>query len=269
MKTRLDVAVFENGIADSREKARALILEGKIKVNGQIVDKCGYQIKDTDSITLSGNALKYVSRGGLKLEKAIEVYNLDANNKICLDIGASTGGFTDCLLQNGASKVYSIDVGYNQLAYSLQTDPRVISIERTNFRYFDTQLLNKDKIDIIVCDVAFISLLKISDKITEIADDDTEIVLLIKPQFEANKKDVSDKGVIKDIESHKRIVNNVVNGLNLQHIYLKKFDYSPIKGPKGNIEFIGLFSVDKSFKDDVTEEQINYVIQCAHKELDK
>lgn len=268
MKTRLDVAMTEKGICESREKARALILEGKVCVNGQKADKCGFQIKEEDEISLLGKPVKYVSRGGLKLEKALMIFPVEVKNKICLDIGASTGGFTDCLLQNGADKVYSVDVGYGQLAYSLRTDERVSVIERCNFRYIERSSI-EDLIQVIVCDVSFISLVKIADKIKEFAQKDTDIILLIKPQFESEKNENCHKGVINDKITHKNIVKSVIYNLNLKHLYMRIIDYSPIKGPKGNIEFIVLMTVDENKAAADGDALIDAAVEKAHEELDK
>ena len=189
-KTRLDVAVFEGGYAPSREKAKAIIMAGLVYVNNQKVDKAGFELKEGDVLEVRGKTLKYVSRGGLKLEKAMECFPITLADKICMDVGASTGGFTDCMLQNGAKKVYSIDVGYGQLAWKLRTDDRVVNLERTNFRYVDNTVV-KDKIDFSSVDVSFISLSHILPVLSTLLDDTGEAVCLIKPQFEAGKEKVA------------------------------------------------------------------------------
>ncbi len=263
---RLDIALFESGKVQSREKARSLIMEGCVFVNGQRVDKPGYPFKDGDKVEIKTDSCPFVSRGGLKLQKALHMFDIDPNGMIALDIGASTGGFTDCLLQNGAKKVYSVDVGYNQLAYKLRTDERVSVFERTNFRYMQTDAIG-DRIDITVMDVAFISITKLCPNLKNFIDDKTKLVFLIKPQFESDKNMVGKKGVVHKKQDHIQIITNVVDILYNQGYYLKSLDYSPIKGPKGNIEFISEFSLNEDMK---TEDIFSLIDECvtkAHKEL--
>ena len=200
-KIRLDVAVFEAGYAPSREKAKAIIMAGQVYVNNQKVDKAGTEIKSDDVLEVRGNTLKYVSRGGLKLEKAMQCFPISLSGKICMDVGASTGGFTDCMLMNGAVKVYSIDVGYGQLAWKLRCDERVVNLERTNFRYVTEEQI-KDKIDFASVDVSFISLSHILPNLNKFLNDDGQAVCLIKPQFEAGKEKVGKKGVVRDKSVH-------------------------------------------------------------------
>ncbi|MDE5605434.1 MAG: TlyA family RNA methyltransferase, partial [Eubacterium sp.] len=209
-KIRLDVAVFEQGYAPSREKAKAIIMAGQVYVNNQKVDKAGTEIKEDDVLEVRGNTLKYVSRGGLKLEKAMQEFPIDLNGKICMDVGASTGGFTDCMLMNGAVKVYSIDVGYGQLAWKLRCDERVVNLERTNFRYVTEEEV-KDKIQFSSVDVSFISLKHILPNLHKLLSEDGQAVCLIKPQFEAGKEKVGKKGVVREKSVHLEVVNNVVD----------------------------------------------------------
>ena len=208
-KIRLDVAVFEAGYAPSREKAKAIIMAGQVYVNNQKVDKAGTEIKSDDVLEVRGNTLKYVSRGGLKLEKAMQCFPISLSGKICMDVGASTGGFTDCMLMNGAVKVYSIDVGYGQLAWKLRCDERVVNLERTNFRYVTEEQI-KDKIDFASVDVSFISLSHILPNLNKFLNDDGQAVCLIKPQFEAGKEKVGKKGVVRDKSVHAEVVEKII-----------------------------------------------------------
>ena len=273
-KERLDIMVVNSGIADTRTKAQNLIQEGKIFVNGIREDKPGTMIKIDALIELKGEIQKYVSRGGYKLEKAIEVWNLDLNNKICMDIGSSTGGFTDCMLQNGAVKVYAIDVGTNQLDWKLRNDKRVVSLEKTNARNIDKTTVNNDKIDFVSMDVSFISITKILDAIYNIIDEDTVFISLLKPQFEAKKEDVQKGGIITDENMHKEIILNVLNYAQSNKFDIIDLNYSPIKGPSGNIEFLVNLRKSECPKifgmDDIGQikEYINNVVTLSHKELD-
>ena len=236
-KIRLDVAVFEQGYAPSREKAKAIIMAGQVYVNNQKVDKAGTEIKEDDVLEVRGNTLKYVSRGGLKLEKAMQEFPIDLNGKICMDVGASTGGFTDCMLMNGAVKVYSIDVGYGQLAWKLRCDERVVNLERTNFRYVTDEEV-KDKIQFSSVDVSFISLKHILPNLYKLLSDDGQAVCLIKPQFEAGKEKVGKKGVVREKSVHLEVVNNVVDMAVENGFSVKGLQFSPIKGPEGKIEYL-------------------------------
>ena len=237
MKIRLDQFVFEEGYTESRQRAQALIMAGVVYVNNQKVDKAGYMVKDTDTVEVRGKDLKYVSRGGYKLEKAIELYNLDLKDKICMDIGASTGGFTDCMLQNGAQKVYSVDVGYGQLAWKLRTDERVVNLEKTNIRNVTEENL-EEKINFFSVDVSFISLKHIFPVAFAISTDDVIGACLVKPQFEAGKEKVGKKGVVRDIDTHTEVVTNIYEFVLEQGFKVLNLDYSPIKGPQGNIEYL-------------------------------
>ena len=273
-KERLDIMVVNSGITDTRTKAQSLISEGKIFVNGIREDKPGTIVKTDALVELRREKKKYVSRGGYKLEKAIDVWNLDLNNKICMDIGSSTGGFTDCMLQNGAKKVYAIDVGTNQLDWKLRNDKRVISLEKTNARNIDKSTVNNDKIDFVSMDVSFISITKILSAIYNIIDEDTCFISLLKPQFEARKEDVQKGGIITDENMHKEIILNVLNYAAANKFDIIDLNYSPIKGPSGNIEFLVNLKKSNSPKifgmDDEGQikEYINNIVTLSHKELD-
>ena len=273
-KERLDIMVVNSGITDTRTKAQSLISEGKIFVNGIREDKPGTIVKTDALVELRGEIQKYVSRGGYKLEKAIDVWNLDLNNKICMDVGSSTGGFTDCMLQNGAKKVYAIDVGTNQLDWKLRNDKRVISLEKTNARNIDKSTVNNDKIDFVSMDVSFISITKILSAIYNIIDEDTCFISLLKPQFEARKEDVQKGGIITDENMHKEIILNVLNYAVANKFDIIDLNYSPIKGPSGNIEFLVNLKKSNSPKifgmDDEGQikEYINNIVTLSHKELD-
>ena len=236
-KLRLDVALTERGFAESREKAKALIMAGIVFVNNQKSDKAGNTVKPEDIIEVRGETLKYVSRGGLKLEKAMTAFSLNLNGFICADIGASTGGFTDCMLQNGASKVYAIDVGYGQLAWKLRTDERVINLERTNFRYVTEQQV-PDALDFASVDVSFISLSLILPVMRTLLKDNGTAVCLIKPQFEAGKENVGKKGVVRDKSVHIAVINKIIGLIGENDFSLLGLDFSPVKGPEGNIEYL-------------------------------
>lgn len=236
-KIRLDVAVYENGYAPSREKAKAIIMAGQVYVNNQKVDKAGTEIKEDDLLEVRGKTLQYVSRGGLKLEKAMQNFPIDLNDKICMDVGASTGGFTDCMLQNGAIKVYSVDVGYGQLAWKLRCDERVVNLERTNFRYVTNEEI-KDKIDFASVDVSFISLKHIFPNLHNFLAENGTAVCLIKPQFEAGKDKVGKKGVVRDKSVHLEVVNKIIELAVVNGFSVEGLQFSPIKGPEGNIEYL-------------------------------
>lgn len=267
MKKRLDVLVFEKGFAESREKAKAIIMAGDIYVNNQKADKCGQSYSDDVDIEFRGKAPKYVSRGGLKLEKAIDNFNLDLKNKITMDIGASTGGFTDCMLQNGAEKVYSIDVGYGQLAWKLRNDKRVINLERTNMRNV-TSAEVPDKIDFFSIDVSFISLKLLLPVARELLSENAEAVCLIKPQFEAGREKVGKKGVVRDPSVHIEVVKMIYDFCLENGYSVLNLDYSPIKGPEGNIEY--LIHIKKSDNpSSFTKTSPEELVKNSHLELDK
>lgn len=266
-KTRLDVAVFEQGYAPSREKAKALIMAGIVYVNNQKVDKAGFELKEGDVLEVRGKTLQYVSRGGLKLEKAMQEFPITLEGKICMDVGASTGGFTDCMLQNGAVKVYSVDVGYGQLAWKLRTDERVVNLERTNFRYVTREQI-PDEIDFASVDVSFISLKHILPNLNTLLAPDGQAVCLIKPQFEAGKEKVGKKGVVRDLNVHLEVVENVINLAVENGFSVMGLQFSPIKGPEGNIEY--LIYLNKS-ANPIVSENVNAkeLVNMSHTELDK
>lgn len=266
-KTRLDVAVFEQGYAPSREKAKALIMAGIVYVNNQKVDKAGFELKEGDVLEVRGKTLQYVSRGGLKLEKAMQEFPITLEGKVCMDVGASTGGFTDCMLQNGAVKVYSVDVGYGQLAWKLRTDERVVNLERTNFRYATREQI-PDEIDFASVDVSFISLKHILPNLNTLLAFDGQAVCLIKPQFEAGKEKVGKKGVVRDLNVHLEVVENVINLAVENGFSVMGLQFSPIKGPEGNIEY--LIYLNKS-ANPIVSENVNAkeLVNMSHTELDK
>ena len=237
MAERLDIYLVEKGLVESREKGKAMIMAGIVFVNNQKVDKPGFQVKDGMNVEVRGETLKYVSRGGLKLEKAMENFNISLKDKICADIGASTGGFTDCMLQNGAVKVYSVDVGYGQLAWKLRTDERVVNLERTNFRYCTKEQVTDD-LDFASVDVSFISLTKILPVLKSLMKQFGECVCLIKPQFEAGKEKVGKKGVVREASTHLEVVNKIKDFSIEIGFSVLNLEFSPIKGPQGNIEYL-------------------------------
>ena len=238
MKERLDVLLVKQGLAESREKAKAIIMSGNVFVDGQREDKAGATFDEEKvEITVKGNTLKYVSRGGLKLEKAIDKFGVNVKDAVCMDIGASTGGFTDCMLQNGATKVYSVDVGHGQLAWKLRNDERVICMEKTNFRYLTREDI-ADDLDFASVDVSFISLTKILLPARNLLKDNGKMVCLIKPQFEAGKEKVGKKGVVRDEKVHVEVIEKIFDFIDILDFEFLALDYSPIKGPEGNIEYL-------------------------------
>ena len=236
MKIRLDVALTEQGLAPSREKAKALIMAGQVYVDGQKAYKAGEMIEDTQKLTVK-EELPFVSRGGYKLDKGIKVFGIDLQDKICVDIGASTGGFTDCMLQNGAKRVYAVDVGYGQLDWKLRSDDRVVVLERTNARYL-TEKEIPEKPDFLSADVAFISLNTALSTAVDLLSDTAELMVLIKPQFEAGREFVGKKGVVKDKKVHHDVIIKVCEQMIAKGLTLLDLDFSPIKGPEGNIEYL-------------------------------
>ncbi|MBQ0028230.1 MAG: TlyA family RNA methyltransferase [Lachnospiraceae bacterium] len=238
MKERLDILLVNKGLAESREKAKAIIMAGIVYVDGQKEDKAGSTFdSETASIEVRGASLKYVSRGGLKLEKAMQCFDFELDGKICMDIGASTGGFTDCMLQNGASKVYSVDVGHGQLAWKLRNDERVVCMEKTNFRYLTREDI-EDDIEFASCDVSFISLTKILLPARALLNDDGMMVCLIKPQFEAGRDKVGKKGVVREPKVHEEVITKICVFADLAGFDILDLEHSPIKGPEGNIEYL-------------------------------
>lgn len=265
MKKRLDVLLFEKGLAESRTVANSFIMQGKVYVNGEKADKPGMRYDENADISVKNDSLQFVSRGGLKLDKAIKVFGINLNNLIALDAGASTGGFTDCMIQNGCKKVYAVDVGYGQLAWKLRNDKRIVNIERTNIRYIKKEAI-QDKIDFFTADLSFISLCTVLPVIRNIVSEDCEGVCLIKPQFEAGKDKVGKNGVVKDgnviIETIEKVVNFCLNN----GFSVKGLDFSPIKGAKGNIEY--LVYLKKSEKTEMIDDlSVSNVYKNSVKEL--
>ncbi len=264
-KQRLDIALVEKGLAPSREKAKAIIMSGIVFVNNQKSDKAGREVKPDDVIEVRGSTLKYVSRGGLKLEKAMECFPISLDGAVCMDVGASTGGFTDCMLMNGAAKVYAIDVGYGQLAWKLRTDERVVNLERTNFRYVTDEQV-PEKIDFASVDVSFISLSHILPNLNMLLKDDGEAVCLIKPQFEAGREKVGKKGVVSDPYTHIEVCEKVITIATECNFDVLGLDYSPVKGPEGNIEYLIYLKKSENPKVDGTINAKETVIK-SHGEL--
>ncbi len=264
-KIRLDVALFERGFVDSREKGKALIMAGLVYVNGQKETKAGASVKNEDCIELRGEKMPYVSRGGYKLAKAIDEFSLSLENCVCMDIGASTGGFTDCMLMNGAVKVYSIDVGYGQLAWKLRNDSRVINMERTNFRYVTHEEI-PEEIDFASVDVSFISLKLIIPVMRNLLRDKGRAVCLIKPQFEAGKDKIGKKGVVRDIETHYEVVQMIYDFVLENGFSVLNLDFSPIKGPQGNIEY--LIFIEKNDEPEVyIDKSVKDIVDSSHAKL--
>ena len=270
MKERLDVLLVKRGLAVSREKAKAVIMSGCVYVENQKEDKAGSMFADTANIEVRGNTLKYVSRGGLKLEKAMNNFGVTLQDKICMDVGSSTGGFTDCMLQNGAVKVYAIDVGHGQLDWKLRNDERVVCMERTNIRYVTPDDL-QEPADFSSIDVSFISLTKVLLPVYHLLKSGGEVVCLIKPQFEAGREKVGKKGVVRDAKVHQEVIEKVMEyaksiGFAPQHL-----EFSPIKGPEGNIEYLLFLSKNKKDLEivDASSIDINEVVTASHETLDK
>lgn len=274
MKERLDVLLVKKGLAPSREKAKAVIMAGSVYVDGQKEDKAG-SVFDEESaqIEVRGHALPYVSRGGLKLEKALKVFPITLTGKICMDIGASTGGFTDCMLQNGAAKVYSVDVGYGQLDWKLRQDDRVVCMEKTNFRYMTPEDI-PDVLDFASVDVSFISLDKILTPAYALLKEQGEMVALIKPQFEAGREKVGKKGVVRDPKVHEEVISRIVRHADEVSFEVLDLSYSPIRGPEGNIEYLIHLrkNPERTVYLDIPavfEKKIKEIVEEAHQELEK
>ncbi len=236
-KERLDIILVQKGLASSRELAKAYIMAGNVYVDGQKEDKAGTKVDPLTSIQVRGGEMKYVSRGGYKLEKALKEFPITLEGKICMDVGASTGGFTDCMLQNGAGKVYSIDVGYGQFNWRLRNDPRVVCMEKTNVRYITGEDI-KDEPSFTSIDVSFISLTKVLPATLSVMSPDGQLVCLIKPQFEAGREKVGKKGVVKDLAVHREVIEKIINFALDNGVHIRGISYSPIKGPEGNIEYL-------------------------------
>lgn len=244
MKERLDVLLVNNGLAESREKAKRTIMAGLVTVDGRLEDKPGSTFDVESEIVVKGQECPYVSRGGFKLEKAIKEFGITPLNCYCMDMGASTGGFTDCMLQNGAIKVYSIDVGYGQLDYKLRTDPRVVNMEKTNIRYMDIDLI-KEPINLISIDVSFISLKHMFPVCSKVLSEDGVVLSLVKPQFEAGKDQVGKGGIVRDPSIHKEVIEKVISYAEENDLYAQALTFSPITGTKGNIEYLLLLTRKK------------------------
>lgn len=267
MKERLDVLLVKRNLAASREKAKAVIMAGEVYVDGQKEDKAGAMFPDTAQVEVRGKALPYVSRGGLKLEKAMTHFGVSLQDKICLDVGASTGGFTDCMLQNGAVKVYAIDVGRGQLAWKLRNDPRVVCMEKTNIRYVVPGDI-REEADFSSIDVSFISLTKVLAPVRELLGPQGEIVCLIKPQFEAGREKVGKKGVVRDPAVHLEVIEKVIDYARTISFAVKNLEFSPIKGPEGNIEYLlYLKKIHEGETETVEEIDPAKVVEKAHKTL--
>lgn len=266
MKKRLDILLVERDLAPSREKAKAIIMSGIVYVDDVKEDKAGSQFDEEVNIEVRGKTLKYVSRGGLKLEKAMECFGVDVDGKVCMDVGASTGGFTDCMLQNGASKVYAVDVGRGQLAWKLVTDDRVTVMDQTNARYLTKDDVD-DEIEFASIDVSFISLSKILEPVKALLSENGRIVCLIKPQFEAGKENVGKKGVVRDSNVHKQVIENVISFAEGIGFKILGLDYSPVKGPEGNIEY--LLYLANNPEDLEIDIDVEKTVEASHQELDK
>ena len=266
-KERLDVVLFEKGLCPSRERAKTTIMSGLVYVNNQKADKPGMTISPEDQIEVRGDQLAYVSRGGLKLEKAMKCFPLTPNGKVCMDIGASTGGFTDCMLQNGAVKVYAVDVGYGQLAWSLRTDERVVNMERTNIRNVTLDQL-AEPIEFFSVDVSFISLHHIFPVAQAITTPDAMGVCLVKPQFEAGREKVGKNGVVRDPATHREVLHNAMGYAAANGFKVCGLDFSPVKGPEGNIEY--LMFVQKSDEPGALDDSVaEQVVASSHSTLDR
>lgn len=277
-KKRLDILLTERGLAPSREQAKRMIMEGNVFVRGQREDKAGANFPEDiadDEIEVRGEEPKYVSRGGLKLEKAFQEFPIHCDGKICMDIGASTGGFTDCMMQNGAKKVYAVDVGYGQFAWKLRQDQRVVCMEKTNIRYVTPDDIG-EKIGFVSIDVSFISLTKVLPPVKELLSDDAELICLIKPQFEAGKEKVGKKGVVRDGAVHREVIANVAVHAAEQGFSVEGLSFSPVKGPEGNIEYLLYLrngavreKNDENNDKKVSNEVIEIVVSVAHTVLNK
>ena len=269
MKERLDVLLVQKGFATSREKAKAVIMAGQVYVDGQKEDKAGSMFKEEAQIEVRGSSLKYVSRGGLKLEKAMSHFDISLAGKVCMDVGASTGGFTDCMLQNGAVKVYAVDVGHGQLDWRLRNDPRVVCMEKTNIRYVTPEDI-QEPVEFSSIDVSFISLTKVLLPVRELLTADGEIACLIKPQFEAGREKVGKKGVVRDSKVHEEVIEKVISYASGIGFEIQNLEFSPIKGPEGNIEYLlHLKKREEGFLQQEFPVNIQAVVESAHSALDK
>lgn len=269
MKERLDLLLVRRNLAASREKAKTTIMTGQVYVNGQKEDKAGSMFPDTADIEVRGSTLKYVSRGGLKLEKAMAGFGIELNGRICMDVGASTGGFTDCMLQNGAVKVYAVDVGHGQLDWKLRQDPRVVCMEKTNIRYMEPDQLQEPP-EFASADVSFISLTKVLPVLSRILAPEAHVVCLIKPQFEAGREKVGKKGVVRDSNVHIEVIYKIADFARSVSFQVLHLDYSPIKGPEGNIEYLlHLKKSEHEIPDTGYSFSVEELVKAAHESLNK
>ena len=264
MKIRLDQYLCQNGLVPSRERAKALIMAGVVFVDQQKADKAGMMIAETAQVEVRGHDIGYVSRGGLKLEKAMKAFPLTPKGKVCMDIGASTGGFTDCMLQNGASKVYAVDVGYGQLAWSIRSDKRVVCLERTNARYLTKEQI-PEPLDFASIDVSFISLKLILPALRPLMAENGQVVALVKPQFEAGREKVGKKGVVRDSAVHQEVLEHFLVHADEADFSVKGLTFSPIRGPEGNIEYLGYLSVGRGVP---CEEDLVELVKRSHQVLE-
>ncbi|MCU7653070.1 TlyA family RNA methyltransferase [Acutalibacter sp. LFL-21] len=268
MKKRLDILVTERGLAESREKAKTLIMAGQVYVDGQKADKPGDTFSEDAAVEVRGKGLPYVSRGGLKLEKAMREFGLQLQGRTCMDIGASTGGFTDCMLQNGAQRVYSVDVGYGQLAWSLRTDPRVVNLERTNARYLTREQV-PEEIDFFSVDVSFISLTLILPAVRPLLAEHGQAVCLIKPQFEAGREKVGKKGVVRDKAVHEEVIEKIRSFALENGFSVLGLTFSPVKGPEGNIEYLIYLERSEAPSQGEQVPSAQQVVEESHRALDR
>ena len=266
-KERLDVLVFDKGLCRSREQAKALIMEGRVLVDGEREDKPGSRFPADCEITIKGEIRQFVSRGGKKLAKAVKSFDLNLSGRVCMDVGCSTGGFTDCMLQNGALKVYAVDVGYGQLDWTLRNDDRVVCMEKTNIRYLDRDSLDELP-DFVSIDVSFISLSKILANIYSLMAEKGEVCALIKPQFEAGREKVGKKGVVRDKKIHEEVIRDVYAYCRDAGFSPEKLDFSPIKGPEGNIEYLIYMKKGSDVNSEIQEKTVADTVEAAHMELD-
>ncbi len=264
-KKRLDSLLVERGLIDSRERAKAVIMAGHVYVKGEPSTTAGKMLPEDIEIEVKNYEKKYVSRGGYKLEKALDVFNFELQDAICIDAGASTGGFTDCMLKNGAKMVYAVDVGYGQLAWSLRTDERVVNLERTNVRYLSDEQIGH-AVDFISCDLSFISLALVLPALTSLMKEGASIVALVKPQFEARREDVGKRGVVKDISVHREVLKKIYNACIDNSLCVKGIDFSPITGPNGNIEFL-IHAIKSGDASEIID--IDSIVDKAREELVK
>lgn len=267
MKERLDMLLVKNGLAESREKAKAIIMSGIVYVEGQKEDKAGTSFDETVRLEVRGSTLRYVSRGGLKLEKAMAQFGIELSGQVCMDVGASTGGFTDCMLQNGAVKVYAVDVGHGQLAWKLRNDPRVVCMEKTNIRYVTPEHIT-EKVAFGSIDVSFISLTKVLEPVKALLTGDGRLVCLVKPQFEAGREKVGKKGVVREKNTHLEVINKVIDFAVEKGFEVLGLEFSPIKGPEGNIEYL-LYLKNHRNEEPFEEIPVNpeSVVEEAHRTL--